>query len=390
VDAMIDEVRPLLEPGDLILDCGNTFFLDTERRFRELEARGIHFLGVGISGGEEGALKGPSIMPGGSRDAYALVEPLMNAISAKVDGEPCVTYIGSRGAGHFVKMIHNAIEYGEMQLIAEAYDIMHRGLGHSVAELHEVFTAWNQGELASYLIEITAEIFTKEDEETGRPLVDLILDEAEQKGTGKWTSQSALDLGIATPTIDAAVTSRFISAQRGLRAEVSQGMFGPSPRYKGDRERLSQALKAALYAAKICNHAQGMALLQAASREYGYELHLAEIARIWRGGCIIRARILEPIRAAYEIAPGLSNLLLDSNVAGALMERQEDWRITVQAALAMGISCPAMCASLAYYDAYRSARLPTNLIQAQRDYFGAHTYRRLDREGIYHTKWRGD
>ena len=390
VDAMIDELRPFLEPGDLILDCGNTFFLDTERRFRELEAEGIQFLGVGVSGGEEGALKGPSIMPGGSRDAYTLVEPLLDAIAAKVDGEPCVTYIGPRGAGHFVKMVHNAIEYGEMQLLAEAYDLMHQVLGFSAADLHEVFAKWNQGDLASYLVEITAEIFTKEDEEKGRPLVDLILDEAEQKGTGKWTSQIALDLGVAVPTIDAAVISRIISSHRELRAGVAQGITGPPPRHRGDRELLIQAVEAALCASKICNHAQGMALLQAASREYGYELRLDEIARIWRGGCIIRARILDPIRAAYEGTPDLSNLLLEANFARELMDRQEDWRFAVQTAVAKGIPCPAMSASLAYYDSYRSARLPANLTQAQRDYFGAHTYRRLDKEGIFHTKWTGE
>lgn len=390
VDAMIHELRPLLEPGDLILDCGNTFFLDTERRFRDLETGGIRFLGVGVSGGEEGALKGPSIMPGGARDAYALVEPLLDAIAARVEGEPCVTYIGPRGAGHLVKMVHNAIEYGEMQLLAEAYDLMHQVLGFSAAGLHEIFTEWSMGNLASYLVEITAEIFAREDQETGQPLVDLILDEAEQKGTGKWTSQVALDLGIAVPTIDAAVTSRIISAHRGLRVGVSQRIIGPPARHRGDRERLIQAVEAALYAAKICNHAQGMALLQAASGEYGYDLRLDEIARIWRGGCIIRARILEPIRAAFESTPYLPNLLLEETFARELTARQEDWRFAVQTAVSRGIPCPAMSASLAYYDSYRSARLPANLTQAQRDYFGAHTYRRLDKEGIFHTEWTGE
>jgi 6-phosphogluconate dehydrogenase len=388
VDAMIDELASLMEPGDLIVDGGNAWFEDTERRFRKLETGAVHFIGAGISGGEEGALRGPSIMPGGSREAYGLIEPLLVAIAADVDGEPCVTYIGPRGAGHYVKMVHNGIEYGEMQLIAEAYDVMRRGLGLQASELHEIFERWSRGELSSYLMEITAEIFAKEDDETGRPLVDLIADEAQQKGTGRWTSQSALDLGVPVPTIDAAVASRVISAGRGNRNRISQAHPGEPADYAGDRERLVEALGSALHAAKICSHAQGMALLRAASAEYGYGLNPAEIARIWRGGCIIRGRILDRIRAAFEIDPDLPNLLLDSALGRTLADCQADWRFVIQAAVGLGIPCPALGVSLAYFDACRSARLPANLIQAQRDYFGAHTYRRFDKEGTLHTEWK--
>ncbi|RMF28021.1 MAG: decarboxylating NADP(+)-dependent phosphogluconate dehydrogenase [Chloroflexi bacterium] len=387
VDIFIGKLKPLLEPGDILIDGGNSFFKDTERRSQELEAAGIHYLGVGISGGEEGALWGPSIMPGGQREAYARVEPIFTAIAARVNGDPCVTYIGPRGAGHYVKMVHNGIEYGDMQLIAEAYDLLHRGLGLSAQELHRVFARWNEGVLSSYLIEITADIFTRLDEETGRPLVDLILDEAEQKGTGRWTSQDALDLGVPTPTINAAVEARILSAYKEERERAAQVLSGPQGRFSGDRETFINAVGDALYAAKVCTYAQGMALLREASRAYGYDLNYGEIARIWRGGCIIRARFLDDVRAAFAEEPDLPNLLLAPFFREAVASRQEAWRTVLQTAIALGIPTPALSASLAYFDGYRSARLPANLIQAQRDYFGAHTYRRVDREGVFHTEW---
>lgn len=387
VDETIQGLVPHLDKGDLIIDGGNSFFPDTERRSRELAEAGILYIGTGVSGGEEGALKGPSIMPGGAPEAYALVEEIFQAIAAKVEDEPCVTYIGPGGAGHYVKMVHNGIEYGDMQLIAETYDILHRGLGLSAPELRDLFATWNQGELASYLIEITAHIFAKTDAETGRPLVDMILDEAAQKGTGKWTSQNALDLGIPTPTINAAVEGRLLSALKQERLVAAQALAGPRTRYAGDRHALVEDLRQALYASKICSYAQGMALLRAASAEYDYNLRLDELARIWRGGCIIRARLLWPIREAFQKDPDLPNLLLAPEFKEAVESRQEAWRHAVKAAADLGIPCPAMSASLAYFDAYRSERLPANLIQAQRDYFGAHTYKRTDQPGTFHTEW---
>jgi 6-phosphogluconate dehydrogenase len=388
VDEVIEQLKPHLEPGDLLIDGGNSFFGDTERRAAELEKQGILYIGTGVSGGEYGALYGPSIMPGGQPQAWEMVKPIFTAIAAKVNGDPCVTYIGPCGAGHYVKMVHNGIEYGDMQLIAESYDILSCGAGLSAAELHDVFAEWNQGELLSYLVEITADILAKMDEETGKPLVEVILDEAKQKGTGKWTSQNALDLGVPTPTINAAVESRIVSAYKNERVAASAVLAGPTFRYQGDRERLIRAVRAALYAAKICSYAQGFTLLRMASQEYDYHLPLGEIARIWRGGCIIRARFLDEIRAAFQRNPALLNLLLDPEFAGAVRSRQGDWRFVVQTAVGLGIPCLALSASLAYYDAYRSARLPANLTQAQRDYFGAHTYRRIDKEGSFHTEWQ--
>ncbi len=387
VDQVISQLAPLLEPGDLIIDGGNSFFKDTERRAQELAQKGINYIGTGVSGGEEGALKGPAIMPGGQFEAYKLVEPIFQAIAAKVDGEPCVTYIGPRGAGHYVKMVHNGIEYGDMQLIAEAYDILHRALGLSAKELHDIFAEWNEGELKSYLIEITRDIFAKIDEETGEPLVDKVLDEAQQKGTGKWTSQNALDLGAPIPTINAAVESRIISAYKAERVAASAVLPGPATKFEGDRQQLIQDVRGALFAAKICSYAQGMALLSVASKEYDYNLKLGAIARIWRGGCIIRAQFLNDIAAAYERNPELTNLILDPYFREALLARQTSLRRTIQTAVGLGIPCLALSASLAYFDAYRSARLPANLTQAQRDYFGAHTYRRIDKEGVFHSEW---
>ena len=387
VDTVIEQLKPHLDPGDLIIDGGNSFFKDTERRTQALEAQGLGYLGVGISGGEEGALWGPSIMPGGQSQAYTHVEPIYTDIAAKVEGDPCVTYIGPRGAGHYVKMVHNGIEYGDMQMIAEVYDLLHHGLGLSSAELHEVFTAWNEGVLASFLIEITADIFAHMDEETGVPLVELILDKAQQKGTGKWTSQEALDLGVPTPTINAAVEARILSAYKTEREKAALLYPGKIKRYRDDRANFIADVKDALYASKICAYAQGMALLSAASREYEYNLNLAEVARIWRGGCIIRARLLEDIRAAYAEDPELPNLLLAPFFREALLTRQEAWRHVLQTAVDLEIPIPAMSASLAIFDGYKRAMLPANLIQAQRDYFGAHTYQRVDREGTFHTEW---
>jgi 6-phosphogluconate dehydrogenase len=387
VDTVIDQLKPHLDPGDLIIDGGNSFFRDTERRSEALAASGLSFLGVGISGGEEGALWGPSIMPGGQSQAYALVESIYTDIAAKVNGDPCVTYIGPRGAGHYVKMVHNGIEYGDMQLIAEAYDLLHNGLGLSAAELNEVFATWNEDVLASFLIEITADIFARMDEESGVPLVELILDQAQQKGTGKWTSQEALNLGVPTPTINAAVEARILSAYKAEREKAAEVYPGKTKRFRGDRMEFIEAVKDALYASKISVYAQGMALLSAASQEYEYGLDLAEVARIWRGGCIIRAALLEDIRAAYAEDPDLSNLLLAPFFRIALLARQQAWRLVVQTAVDLEIPTPAMSASLAMFDGYRRSRLPANLIQAQRDYFGAHTYQRVDREGTFHTEW---
>jgi len=387
VDQVIAQVKPLLEPGDLIIDGGNSFFGDTERRASELAEEGINYIGTGVSGGEEGALWGPAIMPGGQPEAYRMVEPIFTAIAARADGDPCVTYIGPRGAGHYVKMVHNGIEYADMQLIAEAYDIMHRALGLPAMQLHEVFAQWNDGELESYLIEITRDIFATVDKETGEPLVEMVLDEAKQKGTGKWTSQNALDLGAPTQTINAAVESRIISSYKEERVAASNVLAGPSLAFDGDRDQLIQDVRDALYAAKICSYAQGMALLKAASQEYDYGLSLGAIAKLWRGGCIIRARFLSDITAAYQRDPELTNLLLDPYFKEAFLTRQAALRRVVQTAVGLGIPCLAFSASLAYFDAYRTARLPANLTQAQRDYFGAHTYRRIDREGVFHSEW---
>ncbi len=389
VDAFIEKLVPLLEPGDIIIDGGNSFFKDTERRAQELAEKGIHFLGVGISGGEEGARHGPSIMPGGPREAYEHVRPIFEAIAAKVDGEPCVTYLGPRGAGHYVKMVHNGIEYGDMQLIAETYDILHRGMGLTTDQLHEVFAQWNEGVLSSYLIEITADIFTKVDELTGKPLVDVILDVAEQKGTGLWTSEQGLELKVPTPTINAAVEARIISMYKDERVRASQVLAGPEGTSTGDHD-VVDVVGDALYAAKICSYAQGFALLRKASEEYEYNLDYGEIARIWRGGCIIRARFLDDIRRAYAEEPDLPNLLLAPFFRDAMNARHAALRRVVQMAADLGIPAPAMSASLAYYDSYRSERLPANLIQAQRDYFGAHTYRRVDRDGVFHTEWQAE
>ncbi|MFT4414261.1 NADP-dependent phosphogluconate dehydrogenase [Fredinandcohnia humi] len=387
-DATIDSLKPYLEDQDILIDGGNTFFQDTIRRNKELETTGIHFIGTGVSGGEEGALKGPSIMPGGQKEAYELVEPILKAISAKVDDEACCTYIGPNGAGHYVKMVHNGIEYGDMQLISEAYFILKNVLGLNANELHEVFAEWNKGELDSYLIEITADIFTKIDEETGKPLVDVILDTAGQKGTGKWTSQNALDLGVPLPIITESVFARFISALKDERIKASKLLSGPSPNtYSGDREELIEAVRKALYFSKIISYAQGFAQMRAASEEYNWNLNYGEIAMIFRGGCIIRAQFLQKIKDAYDRDPQLANLLLDPYFKEIAENYQASLRKVISVAVENGIPVPCFSSGIAYYDSYRTETLPANLLQAQRDYFGAHTYQRIDKEGVFHTNW---
>ncbi|WP_409341151.1 NADP-dependent phosphogluconate dehydrogenase [Paenibacillus sp. MBLB4367] len=387
-DATIDSLVPFLSEGDILIDGGNAFFPDTQRRSKELEAKGFRFIGTGVSGGEEGALKGPSIMPGGQESAYKLVEPILTAISAKVGGDPCCTYIGPGGAGHYVKMVHNGIEYGDMQLICEAYQLLKDVLGVSTTELHEIFAEWNKGELDSYLIEITTDIFSKYDPETGKPMVDVILDAAGQKGTGKWTSQSALDLGVPLSIITESVFARFISAIKEERTAASKVLNGPAAKpFEGDRAQFIEAVRQALYASKICSYAQGFAQMRAASEEYNWDLKYGSIAMIFRGGCIIRARFLQNIKDAYDRDPGLKNLLLDEYFQGVVDKYQDSWRQVVAAAVSNGIPVPCFSSALAYYDSYRTERLPANLLQAQRDYFGAHTFQRVDKEGSFHHNW---
>lgn len=382
-DATIQSLLPHLEKDDILIDGGNTYYKDTQRRNKELAESGIHFIGTGVSGGEEGALKGPSIMPGGQKEAHELVKPILEAISAKVDGEACTTYIGPDGAGHYVKMVHNGIEYGDMQLISESYFILKQVLGLSAEELHEVFAEWNKGELDSYLIEITADIFTKKDEETGKPLVDVILDKAGQKGTGKWTSQSALDLGVPLPIITESVFARFISAMKEERVKASSLLSGPDVKpVTENKEELIEAVRKALFMSKICSYAQGFAQMKAASEEYNWDLKYGEIAMIFRGGCIIRAAFLQKIKDAYDREPELDNLLLDSYFKNIAESYQGALRQVISLAVAQGVPVPSFSSALAYYDSYRTAVLPANLIQAQRDYFGAHTYERTDRKSV--------
>ncbi len=387
VDGMIEDLLPHLESGDIIIDGGNSFFEDTIRRAQYLQGKGIRFIGAGVSGGEEGALKGPSLMPGGDHSAYQAVAPIFTRIAAQVQGQPCCAYVGPDGAGHYVKMVHNGIEYGDMQLISEAYYIMKKLLGLTAQEMHEVFSLWNQGELDSYLIEITRDIFTKRDEATGLPLVEVILDKAGQKGTGKWTSQSALELGVPTPTITEAVFARCMSSYKAERVAAAAVLTGPDKAFSGDKQVFIQAIHDALYASKICSYAQGFALLKAASEEYGWRLNFGEIALLWRGGCIIRARFLDRIKAAYDQDGDLANLLISPFFNAVLAKAQDNWRLVVKTCKEMGVPTPAFSASLDYYDSYRQAVLPANLIQAQRDYFGAHTYERVDGPGVFHTEW---
>ena len=388
-DATIQSLLPHLDQGDILIDGGNTFFEDTIRRSKELADSGINFIGTGVSGGEEGALKGPSIMPGGQKEAYELVAPILEQISAKAeDGTPCVVYIGPDGAGHYVKMVHNGIEYGDMQLIAESYDLMQNILGLSVDEMAETFSEWNKGELDSFLIEITADILTRKDDlGTGQPIVDVILDAAGNKGTGKWTSQSALDLGVPLPLITESVFARYISAYKEDRVAASEILSKPNFEYTGDKAELVEKIRQALYFSKIMSYAQGFAQLRTASKEYDWNLPFGEIAKIWREGCIIRARFLQKITDAYEREEDLANLLLDDYFKEITEKYQQSVRDVVSLAVQAGVPVPTFSSAIAYFDSYRSKRLPANLIQAQRDYFGAHTYERTDREGIFHYSW---
>ena len=372
---------PHLDKGDLIIDAGNSHFKDTDVRADNLESEGIHFLGVGVSGGEDGARHGPSIMPGGPKEAYERVRPILEAVAAKVDNEPCVTWLGPRSAGHYVKMVHNGIEYGLMQLIVETYDLMKRGLGLNDDELRDVYDAWNTGELNGYLLEITSHIFSKTDEQTGKRLIDLILDEAKQKGTGMWASQDAMDLQVPIPTIDVAVAMRNLSAFEKERKEASRVLPRPIRSFEGDRQMFIGQLRSALYAGMIITYVQGMALLVVASAKHEYDLNLEAVARIWRGGCIVRAALLEDFRGAFHVKPGLPNLLLDPKLSKKVNVHQENLRKMVCLASDLGIPAPGLMVSLAYLDSYRSGWLPANLIQAQRDYFGAHTYERIDAKG---------
>ena len=390
VDALIGQLTPLLDPGDIIIDGGNTQFDDTNRRTTEVEDSGLLFIGTGVSGGEEGALLGPSIMPGGSPDAWPYVKDLLQEISAKVGPEndiPCCEWVGPAGAGHYVKMVHNGIEYGDMQLICEAYFILKHALGLSNEELYRVFSDWNEGDLQSYLIEITRDIFTVTDEDSGGHLVDQILDTAGQKGTGKWMSQHALDLGVPTTLITEAVFARCLSAQKDARERAEAVLSGPTGTYAGDRDAFIEDVRQALYASKITSYAQGYVQLDAAAEEFGWELDNGQIALLWRGGCIIRATFLEDIKAAFDRDADLENLLLDDFFRDAIQTAQPSWRRVVATAVELGLPVPGFSAALAYFDGYRRGRLPANLLQAQRDYFGAHTYRRLDQEGTFHTDW---
>jgi len=389
VDNAILSVKPHLYKGDILMDGGNSFFKDTDRRVKNLTEEGVQFIGMGVSGGERGALLGPSLMPGGTVSAWEQVKPMLESISAKAgDGIPCAAWMGSGGAGHYVKMVHNGIEYGDMQLIAEIYDLLHRGAGIPNQELAAIFARWNEGGLQSYLIKITSKILQRLDEETGQSLVDMILDEAAQKGTGRWTSQNSMDVGALVPTIHAAVEMRLLSSMKSERVIAGKFLRGATLKYSGNKQHLIDFAEKALYASKIASYAQGFALFKSASNQYDFGFNCADVARIWRAGCIIRASLLDGIVTAFEAEPQLSNLLLDDGFRDAVLRNQTAWRDVVKTAIDLGIPMMGISASLAYFDAYRSERLPANLIQAQRDYFGAHTYRRIDRDGAFHTKWR--
>ena len=387
VDAVLNELKPLLSPGDVVIDGGNTLYKDTQRRIDALEGTGILYVGSGVSGGEEGALHGPALMPGGSPEAWPLVRPFLQAIAAKAeDGQACCEWMGPGGAGHFVKMVHNGIEYADMQMICEAYALM-KSLGMTPMQMSVVFREWGQGELSSYLIDITADILAHKDPETGNALVDMILDTAEQKGTGKWTSQIALDLGVSAPTIADAVFARTMSAVQPERVVASKLLKGPKPQMAQNLELMLPKIQKALLAAKICAYAQGFALIRAGDQEHDWQLPMDKVASVWRAGCIIRAHLLEDIRRAFANQQDLSNLLIDEHFAHLMAECQQDLREVVAMAALNGVAVPAFMSALSYYDAYRTERLPANLLQAQRDYFGAHTYQRLDKLGKFHTQW---
>jgi 6-phosphogluconate dehydrogenase len=387
-DAVIDEFAPLLEPGDMLIDGGNAHFKDTRRREAALKQQNLHFVGMGVSGGEEGALLGPSIMPGGSAESYQALGPMLEKISAKVDGTPCCTHVGPDGAGHFVKMVHNGIEYADMQLIAEAYDLLRHAIGLTPAQAAETFKTWNTGRLNSYLIEITAEVLAHTDQHSDQPFVDIVLDQAEQKGTGRWTVQDALDLGVPVSGIAEAVFARSLSGHADLRA-AARDLPGPKPTATQNKEFADQ-VEQALYASKLVSYAQGWNMMDVGSREYDWHIDLGEMATIWRGGCIIRAKFLDRIRAAYQANPELPTLLADEEFGKDLTGAQDAWRNVVATAARLGIPVPGFSAALAYYDALRAERLPAALIQGLRDYFGAHTYRRTDRDGVFHTLWAQD
>jgi 6-phosphogluconate dehydrogenase len=390
VDATIEKLLPLLDPGDVVIDGGNSWFKDTERREAALRAAGIHFMGCGVSGGEEGARLGPSLMPGGPEKAWPIVRDVLEAIAAKTDAGPCVTYVGPGGAGHFVKMVHNGIEYADMQLIAEAWDVLRRGLGMTAPETADVFDEWNAGPLESFLVELTAKVCRTIDPETGQPLVDVVLDKAGQKGTGRWTAQVALDLGVAIPTIAAAIDARVLSSMKDERVAAAARLTGPpagEPFRQDARAQVVNDLRDALCAARICAYAQGMALIRAGSEHYMWNVNLSEIGRIWKAGCIIRARLLDPVRKAFERQPDLVNLLLDPELGKAVDTSQAGWRRTVSRAAQAGLPLAAHASAMAYYDSYRTPRLPQSLTQAQRDAFGAHTYERIERPGAVHTEW---
>lgn len=390
VDAVISGLRPLLSENDLLLDCGNSHFTDTDRRIAELKKTSVHFMGVGISGGESGARYGPSIMPGGTRNEYDRVAALLESIAATAEGEPCVAWLGPGSAGHYVKMVHNGIEYALMQLIAETYHLLKAAGGMNNAELHAVYSGWNEGKLRSFLVKITADIFMQPDEITGDHLIDKILDSAHQKGTGAWTTEDGIKLQVPVPVIDTAVSMRDLSARKKERMSAQQKLSGPPPEFRGSKNELVNLLEEALYFSMITAYAQGLALLHIASEKYGYGLNLDKVVKTWRGGCIIRAVSLADIHKAFEKDPELPNLLLNDIFSHKLVQSQKSIRRIVQTGAETGIPLPAMMASLAYYDSYRSGWLPANLLQAQRDYFGAHTYERNDREGIFHTNWNGE
>ena len=394
VDSVLEQLKPILEKGDIVIDGGNTHFMETRRREADLAKLGINFVGMGVSGGEEGARFGPALMPGGTTEAWERLKPVLESIAAKTESGPCVTHCGPDGAGHYVKMVHNGIEYGDMQLIAEAYDMMSRGLGMTAPEIGEVFAKWNEGPLASFLIELTAKVLMVKDQETGKPLVDLVQDKAGQKGTGKWTAELSLDLGIPIPTITAAIDGRVLSSMKDQRVAAEKrirGVVGPKPP-ASEKQALIAAIHDALLASKICSYAQGMQLIRAGSDAYKWNISLKETARIWKGGCIIRARLLDNIMKAYERAPDLKNLLLDEDFEGRMHDAQANWRKALGVALSLGIPTPSFSASLAYFDSYRTARLPQNVTQAQRDAFGAHTYERTDHpeRGFVHSEWLKD
>ena len=392
VDELFEQLVPLLEKGDVLIDGGNSHFQDTRRRACALEKRGLLYVGAGVSGGEAGALLGPSIMPGGSIDAWPIVQPIFQAIAARVDDAPCCNWVGPDGAGHFAKMVHNGIEYGDMQMICEAYWLLSQGLGLSDEELAEVFADWNRGELNSYLVEITSHILRRRDEASGRPILDVVLDVAGQKGTGKWTIEASLDLGVAAPTIASAIFARFVSALKDERVAASRVLAGPAGRHRGNPKHFCNMVRDALYASKICSYAQGFQLIATASARYGWDIDVGSLALIWRGGCIIRAHFLNKLSEAFGSTSGLANLLLAPYFRDEVEKRQEAWRGAVIDAVATGVAVPAFSSALAYFDSYRAQRLPANLLQAQRDYFGAHTYERVDRPRgeFFHTDWGAD